>query len=211
MWVFCRKLATHALWLNVRVMPCNFFFFPRSLWNLREANWAPGCPSYQVVRREATAHRSMSVFTSLCFFTKRKFMSPLYTILSHVWHFIENLLLGIMTNLVLSIEEAEECRKQISFVDFGTDRVRSKACNLVIKKWSHFIKEIRTQCVWYILCTSPSTVDKSLIWLLKYLIGREIKKIYCHKFRTLSSGIYMVISKRNKHTLDQEWKSDFQL
>lgn len=161
MWVFCRKLVTHALWLNVRVTPCNFS--PRSLWNLCEANWAPGCPSYQVVRREAMAHRSTSVFTSLCFFTKRKFLSPLYTILSHVWHFIENLLFGIMTNLVLSIGEAEECRKQVSFVDFGTDRVGSKAFNLVIKKWSIFIKEIRTQCVWYILCTSTSTFDKNLI------------------------------------------------
>lgn len=46
--------------------------------------------------------------------------------LSQVWLFIENLLFGIMTNLVLSIGEAEECIKQITFVDLGTDRFGSK-------------------------------------------------------------------------------------
>lgn len=46
--------------------------------------------------------------------------------------------------LVLSIGEVREGIKQITFLDFGTDRVGSKAFNLIIrKKRSHFINEIR--------------------------------------------------------------------
>lgn len=94
---------------------------------------------------------------------KKVCVSPLYQVVSCMT-FLGKICCLASQQTWFSRGEVEEGIKQITFLDFGTDRIGSKAFNWIIrKKRSHFINEVRIWiCVLFIWCT-PASILFSLI------------------------------------------------